>query len=80
MYKMDIKSKVLNFAENHCYILLASVIILIFLVLFLYFGSPKISGFKGGAARGAKGKKSGILNSTQEIDDLIESIHSKQRN
>ncbi|SIP86042.1 Hypothetical protein PACV_329 [Pacmanvirus A23] len=71
-------SKMLGYAEQHPYILLGIVVVLIvvIIVMFLHsrgYGMENMGGSKKGR------KKKEPLNDDEEIDELIESIHSKQK-
>lgn len=68
------KNKILEFAENHPYILLITVLILIILIVIMYLNSR---GYSFGGV-GKKHKKKDISDD-DEIDELIESINKKQR-
>ncbi len=68
------RNKVLVFAENHPYVLLGALIILILIIIMMYIGDcgwnlPGIS----------KKKRKKPLDNEDEMDELIKSIHSKQR-
>jgi hypothetical protein len=67
------KSKILEYAEAHPYILLTVIVMLVVLILILLFGKsivPHIPMCK---------KKKEPLEGEEEIDELIESIHGKQK-
>lgn len=69
------KSKILEFAEAHPYVLLAAIAVLVIVVLVMIFGkkvAPSISSLCGK-------KKKEPLNEDDEVDELIESIHNKQK-
>ncbi len=71
-------NRVLQFAENHPYILLAAVVILVILLIMTY-----LNGW-GWTIRGVmkpckKKKKNNVLDDEEEMDELIKSIHSKQK-
>lgn len=71
----SVKDRILQQAEQHPYILLAAVCILIVVVIVQYLYS---CGYIGSESRRAK-KKKGKANIGEELDDLIESINEKQR-
>lgn len=69
------KNRVLEFAENHPYILLAVIFVLIILIIVIYFINHRTES----SQRRKSCKKKDPLDSEEEMDDLIESIHAKQR-
>lgn len=68
-----VKNRVLQFAESHPYILLCAVIVLLIIVIIQYL---QCAGYIGKRVP----KKRSKLKVGGEIDDLIESIESKQKN
>jgi hypothetical protein len=70
------KYKVIEFAETHPHILIVVIVILIIIIVMLYFnyGCTKL----GSLICGRKKKKS-IFDNEDEMDDLIDSINSKQK-
>lgn len=72
------KNKLLEFSEQHPYILLATICALIVLVIIMFCGSHglTISNLtkKIRKRKGVKG-----VGEEEELDELIESIHSKQK-
>lgn len=73
---MDVKNKVFEFAENHPYILLAIISVLVIIVIVMYLNSR---GYGIGGMQGFKKKRKEPLNDEEEVDELIDSIHKKQR-
>jgi uncharacterized membrane protein len=67
------KYKVFEFAENHPHMLLVAVFILTIIVLVMYFGD------KIWCSKLTKRKKKVPLDDDEEIDELIETIHLKQK-
>lgn len=73
-----IKNKVFEFAESHPYILLAVISVLVIIIIVMYLSSR---GYGMGleSLKGKKSKRKEPLNDDEEVDDLIESIHKKQK-
>lgn len=71
------KNKVLEFAEHHPYALLAIISVLIIIIIVLYMNNR---GYMGSAKSKFTGKKKKAgAGDEDELDELIESIHSKQK-
>jgi hypothetical protein len=73
-----IKHKVLDFAEHHPYVLLAVISVLVIIIIIMYLNS------RGYGVMGFQGKRTGrkkkeALNDDEEVDELIASIHKKQK-
>ncbi len=75
-----IPQKITAFAENHPQLLLAIVVVLVIVILFMYLNS---CGWDLKVASGCKKKSkkcASITNDEEnELDELIESIHQKQK-
>ncbi len=74
---MDLESGpnvVLKFAEGHPYVLLAAVIVLIIIVLIMLISPTSMPKLPSLCKR-----KKPPLDSEDEVDKLIESIHNKQK-
>jgi cell division protein FtsL len=70
-------NRVFEFAENHPYILLGIILVLVIMVVYMYMQSR---GYKVPGTGKAKSKKSSTPETEEdELDDLIEAIHDKQR-
>lgn len=78
--EVSIPQKITAFAENHPQLLLAVVVVLIIVILFMYLNS---CGWDLKVASGCKkkSKKSISISNDEEneLDELIESIHQKQK-
>lgn len=73
------KNRVLEFAENHPYILLAVISVLVILIIIMFLNSCGYNVPGMGEGKGKKKKKKEPLDDEEEMDELIASIHSKQR-
>lgn len=71
-------NKILEFAEGHPYVLLAVISVLIILVIIMFLGSCGYNIPMVGCKKGKKKKKE-IIDDEDEIDELITSIHNKQK-
>jgi hypothetical protein len=69
------KERLLDFAENHSAFLLGAVIVLVLVIIVLI---VRNCGW-GLSSIGRKRRKKKTLNDDDEMDQLIESIHKKQR-
>lgn len=71
------KIKIFEFAENHPNILLGVISMLVVIIVIMYLNSRGYGVGLGGVC--AKKKKKESMNDEEEVDDLIESIHKKQK-
>lgn len=73
----NIKNRILGMAEQHPYVLLAAVIILVIIIIMMYFNFGGL-GTKSGMKK-ERMKKGTSTDGDGELDELIDSIHSKQK-
>lgn len=66
------KNKILEFAEQHPYVLIAVIAVLFIIILLMYF-SPSTLGMKEKLKKGPKNIDE------DEMDELINRIHEKQK-
>lgn len=70
-------NRILEFAGQHPYVLLAVILVLVIMIIVMYLTSRGY-GF-GSVGKKCRKKKKELLNDEEELDDLIDSIHSKQK-
>lgn len=72
--------RILTFSENHPYILLGTVVILVLAVIIMYLNSRGIIGGSDGFKKSKKKKTNEEKDlDEEEIDDLINDINEKQK-